>query len=291
MRGELRQQATGGVQLRSVGSGVDDHHHGVETGTRDVVGEAVAGAVGRVVMGREDQTAAYRVAGVVDGENGGTRGGRVPHLGVGVVLEGRAEPERCVHQLLEAEDQYTAGVAVQGVGDAGGHGGKGRFQGRAVCGGEAVPAAVGHPGRPPQLHSGAGAVGLSPGYRRSGPGRSSRAAAVACLGGPLMGGYQRLSLLQDAVREADRARSPRHQVDACADLRGELGQASAVGRRPHVHQGHDHVPVARAQLVQRADRVEHGVARGELVVHQHERLSRPPALTAGPEQRRVLRQQ
>lgn len=70
MRGELRQQAAGGVQLRSVGSGVDDHHHRVETGTRDVVGEAVARAVGRVVMGREDQTAAYRVAGVVDGENG-----------------------------------------------------------------------------------------------------------------------------------------------------------------------------------------------------------------------------
>lgn len=70
MRGELRQQAAGGVQLRGVGGGVDDHHHRVETGTRDVVGEAVAGAVGRVVVGREDQTAAYRVAGVVDGENG-----------------------------------------------------------------------------------------------------------------------------------------------------------------------------------------------------------------------------
>lgn len=91
--GELRQQAVGGVEFRGVGGGVDGEHHGVETGARDVVRVPVAGPVGRVVMCREDQPGPYRIARVVHGEDGRTRGGGVAHLGVGVVLQGRAQPQ------------------------------------------------------------------------------------------------------------------------------------------------------------------------------------------------------
>lgn len=70
VRGELRQQPVGGVESGGVGGGVDDEHHGVETGARDVVRVPVAWPVGRVVVGREDQPGPYRVARVVDGEDG-----------------------------------------------------------------------------------------------------------------------------------------------------------------------------------------------------------------------------
>lgn len=67
--GELGEQAVRGVQLRGVGGGVDDEDDGVEARARHVVGVALAGAVGRVVVGREDEPGAYRVAGVVDRED------------------------------------------------------------------------------------------------------------------------------------------------------------------------------------------------------------------------------
>ncbi len=63
------QQAVGGVQFGGVGGGVDDGDHRVEARARHVVRVPVAGAVRRVVVGREDQARAYRVAGVVDGED------------------------------------------------------------------------------------------------------------------------------------------------------------------------------------------------------------------------------
>lgn len=256
MRGELRQQAVRGVEFGSVGGGVDGEHHGVETGARDVVRVPVTGPVGRVVVGREHQPGPYRVARVVHGEDGGTGGGGVAHLGVGVVLQGRAQTQGGVHQLLETEDQYAAGVA-QGSGYPGGHGGERGFQGGPVGGGEAVPSAVRHTGGPAEIHPGAGPVPLID----DGSGTGLR----------LVCGNQCPALLQDALREGYRARAARHQVDAGADLRGEPGQPLPVGRRPHVHQGDDDVTAPRVPLVQCADGVEHGVARGELVVHQHQR--------------------
>lgn len=68
--GEPGQQSVGGVQFGGVRGGVDDGDHRVEAGARDVVRVPVAGAVGRVVVGREDEAGAYRVAGVVDGQDG-----------------------------------------------------------------------------------------------------------------------------------------------------------------------------------------------------------------------------
>ncbi len=70
MFGEPGQQAVGGVECGGVGGGVDDGDHGVEAGARHVVRVPVAGAVRRVVVGREDEPGAYRVAGVVDGQDG-----------------------------------------------------------------------------------------------------------------------------------------------------------------------------------------------------------------------------
>lgn len=67
--GELGQQAVRGVQLRRVGGGVDDEDDGVEARARHVVGVALAGAVGRGVVGRENEPGAYRVAGVIDGQD------------------------------------------------------------------------------------------------------------------------------------------------------------------------------------------------------------------------------
>ena len=51
-----------------------------------VVGVPVAGAVGRVVVGGEDEPGADGVAGVVDGEHGRAGGGREPDLGRGAGL-------------------------------------------------------------------------------------------------------------------------------------------------------------------------------------------------------------
>ncbi len=151
-----------------------------------------------------------------------------------------------------------------------------------MCGGEAVPAAVGHSGGPPEVDPGDGAgdvaqrlVGV-PGPRRR-------------LGRFLLGD-QCLPLLQDALREADRARVPRHQVDPGPDLLGELGEPPLVGRGAHVDQGHDDVPLAGVALVQGADGVEDGVAGGELVVDEDEGRARVTAPFAR-QQVRVLRQQ
>ncbi|GAA3235925.1 hypothetical protein GCM10020256_54180 [Streptomyces thermocoprophilus] len=68
--GEAGEEAVRGVQRGCVGGGVDDDGHGVEAGAGDVVGVALAGAVGGVVVGGEDQAGADGVAGVVDGEDG-----------------------------------------------------------------------------------------------------------------------------------------------------------------------------------------------------------------------------
>ncbi len=70
VRGEPGQQAVGRVQCGGVGGRVDDGDDGVEAGARDVVGVPLAGAVGGVVVGGEDEAGAYRVAGVVHGEDG-----------------------------------------------------------------------------------------------------------------------------------------------------------------------------------------------------------------------------
>lgn len=70
MFGEPGEQAVGGVQRGGVGDGVDDGDHGVEAGAGDVVGVALAGAVGGVVVGREGEAGADGVAGVVDREDG-----------------------------------------------------------------------------------------------------------------------------------------------------------------------------------------------------------------------------
>lgn len=70
LRGELGEESVGGVQGGGVGDGVDDGDDGVEAGACDVVGVALAGAVGGVVVGGEDEAGAYGVAGVVDGEDG-----------------------------------------------------------------------------------------------------------------------------------------------------------------------------------------------------------------------------
>lgn len=69
MRGELGQEAVGGVQFGGFGGGVDHGDDRVETGAGDVVRVAVAGAVGGGVVGGENDPAADGVAGVVDGEH------------------------------------------------------------------------------------------------------------------------------------------------------------------------------------------------------------------------------
>ncbi|CAM5718615.1 hypothetical protein STENM223S_04380 [Streptomyces tendae] len=68
--GEPGEQAAGGVQRGGVGGRVDDGDDGVEAGGGDVVGVALAGAVGGVVVGREGEAGADGVPGVVDGEDG-----------------------------------------------------------------------------------------------------------------------------------------------------------------------------------------------------------------------------
>src|SRR5690606_41999696 len=70
VRGEPGGQSAGRVQGGGVGGRVADGDDGVEAGGGDVVGVGIVGAVGRVVVGREHQPGADRVAGVVDGEDG-----------------------------------------------------------------------------------------------------------------------------------------------------------------------------------------------------------------------------
>lgn len=227
MRGELLHQAAGAVQCVGVGGGVDDEDHGVEAAARDVVRVAVARAVGRVVVGGEDQPGAYRIAGVVHGEDRGAGRGRVADLGAGALLQSGAQAQRRVHQLLETEDQDLAGVLAQGCRDAVRHGGESGFQEGAVCGGEAVPAAVGHSGGPLEVDPG---VGAGKDAQRLGPFAGPPHAGLRSRLGRFLLGDQGLPLLQDTLREADRARVPRHQVDPGADLLGELGKPPLVGR-------------------------------------------------------------
>ncbi len=70
MRGEPGQQTVGRVQRGSVPGRVDHRDDGVESGAGDVVGVPLAGAVGGVVVGGEGEAGAYRVAGVVHGQDG-----------------------------------------------------------------------------------------------------------------------------------------------------------------------------------------------------------------------------
>lgn len=250
VRGELGYQAVRGVQGRGVGGGVDDEDDGVEAGAGDVVGVALAGAVGGVVVGREDEPGADRVAGVVDGEDGRAGGGGVADV-VSGVLQGGAEAQRRVHQLLEAEHEGAAG-AVECLPDTVGEGRQGRLEPFPVVGGEAVPAAVGQAFRPVERDpDGGGAV------RGGGGGLVRR---LVCRD-------QRPALLQDAFGEAYGAAAP-DEVDAGAHLRREGVQAAEVGGRAHVDEGDDDVPVARVALVQGPDGVEDGVAGGELVVDE-----------------------
>ncbi|CAM5720244.1 hypothetical protein SBADM41S_12320 [Streptomyces badius] len=258
---KLGQQPFGGVEFGGVGGGVDDGDHRVEAGAGHVVRVPVAGAVRRGVVGREDEAGAYRVTGVVDGEDGRAGGGGVADLGAGPegVLQSGAQAQGRVHQLLEAEDEHPAlaGAVAQRVRDPLRHVRERRFERGAVGRGEAVPAAVGNAHGPGEVDAG-DRGGVSGGFM-------DRAGLLR-----LLGRDQGLAAFQYAVRERDRARGAGHQVDAGADLDGEGGQPVAVGRGTHVDQRDDDVAVARVQLVQGPDGVEHGVAGGELVVDQHQ---------------------
>ncbi|SCF77184.1 hypothetical protein GA0115255_105803 [Streptomyces sp. Ncost-T6T-2b] len=255
------QQPFGGVQFGGVGGGVDDGDHRVEAGAGHVVRVPVAGAVRRGVVGREDEAGAYRVAGVVDGEDGRAGGGGVADLGVRAqrLFQRGAQAQGRVHQLLEAEDEHPApaGVVAQRARDPLRQVRERRFEHRPVGRGEAVPAAVGNARGPGEVD--AGDRGGMPG------GLGDRGRRLR-----LLGRDEGLAAFQYAVRERDRARGAGHQVDAGADLGGEGGEPVAVGRGAHVDQRDDDVPVARVQFVQGADGVEHRVAGGELVVDQHQ---------------------
>ena len=289
--GEPGQQAAGRVQRGGVGGRVDDGDDGVETGSGDVVGVALAGTVGGVVVGGEDYAAAYRVAGVVHGEDGRAGGGGVAHLRAHHVLQLPRQPQRRVHQLLEPEHQHPPGTGRERLGQPGGHGGQRVLQAGPVPGREPVPPPVGQPARPAESDTAdpAGHVGGS----RGGRGEDGTV-PVGGFGG-VVGGRgggevllvfrdQAPPLLQHPLREGDRAGGRGHQVDAGADLVGEGVQAARVGRGPHVDQRDDHVPLPGVAGVQVADGVEDRVAGGELVVDQDQRA-------VGGEQGRVLRQQ
>lgn len=247
------------MQGRGVGGGVDHEDDGVEAPARHVVGVALAGAVGRVVVGGEDEPGADRVAGVVHGEDGRAGGGGVADVVPGL-LQGGAEAQRGVHQLLEAEDENAAGAgtAPQRLPHPGRQGRQGRLQAFPVLRREAVAAAVGQVPGPVEdgpYEGGGQGYGLRLPYRPV-------ARLVLRHEGP--------ALLQDPFREAHGAGRAGDQVDAGTDLLREGVQAVAVGGRAHVHEGDDDVPLARVAFVQVADGVEDGVAGGELVVHQHQ---------------------
>lgn len=145
---ELRQQAVRGVQFGRVGQRVDDRDHGVEAAARDVVGVPLAGGsvavrVGRRVVRGEDETAAYRVTGVVHGEHRRAGRRREPHISARAparahrALQLLGQPQRRVHQLLEAQDEDPPRTAQLG-GDSVRHGGQGGLQPGPVVMGEAV---------------------------------------------------------------------------------------------------------------------------------------------------------
>lgn len=163
---------------------------------------------------------------------------------------------------------------MRGVGKGGGysvrHGGEGVLECGAVGRGEAVSASVGEVRRPAQVHPGDAVRG-----------RRSRRLTT---GGTLELRHQRLPLLQDAVGQPHRPRRDRHQVDPRPDLPGELLEPPGVGRRPHVDQGDDDVPLPRIPRMKIAHGVQHRVPRRELVVDQHQR-------PVPGQQGRVLRQQ
>ncbi|CAM5717904.1 hypothetical protein SVIOM342S_07898 [Streptomyces violaceorubidus] len=219
MGGEPGRQSVRGVQRRGVGDRVDDGDDGVEAGARDVVGVALAGAVGRVVVRGEDQAGAYGVAGVVDGEDGRAGGGGVAHGDVAAegLLQGVGQTEGGVHEFLEAEDEDPAGAGGQRLGDPFRHGGQGGLQPGPVGGGESVPSAVGDVVGPVQFDA------LDGSGRRGG-----RSGAGRLRGRRLVAGDQFLALLQYSRGQVDGAGGGGHQVDAGADLPGEVVQPPGV---------------------------------------------------------------
>ena len=269
--GQLGQQAVGGVQLGGVGGGVDDGDDRVEAVARDVVRVPLAGAVGRVVVRGEDEAGADRVPGVVHGEHGRAGGGGVPHLGAAELFEGDGEPQRRVHQLLEAEDEDARAAAGSAAPSAVGQPVPAMRAARLPAGpvgrGEAVPPAVGQARRASRVH----------------PGRTRcRAGARRC---------ERL-LRYEAVVPGSPPRTPPPApapspgrppaAVPCPTPRrpGRRGRrspaAKAVRRsrscgRAHVDEGDDHVVVAGMARVQVADGVEDRVAGRELVVDQDQR--------------------
>lgn len=271
------------MQLRCVRSGVDDGDDRVEVAARDVVRVPLARPVGRVVVGGEDEAGADRVAGVVDGEDRRTSRGGVAHLRLRTLLDLAGQGERRVHQLLEAEDEHAAGVP-QGSDEAGGHRGQRRVERRAVLRREAVPAPVGHRRGPAEIHT-RHAAGL--GARLAARLAARLGVRRRDLGEGLVVGDQGLTLGEDVVGELDGAGRGRDQVDAGADLTGEVGQAVPVVGRAHVDEGDDDVVLARVALVQGADRVQDRIARGELVVDEDERtVPREEAGVLGQQQMR-----
>ncbi len=217
MGGEPGQQSVGRVQRGGVGGRVDDGDDGVEAGARDVVGVALAGAVGRVVVCGEDQAGAYRVTGVVHREDGRAGGGRVAHDDVDGVLQLPGQAQRRVHQLLEAEDEYASGAGGQRPGDPAGHAGQGRLEPVPLRRRESVPSAVRYAHGPAQVDAGDG-----PGRvrgRRSGGGSAAGASAAP--------GFRRPALRRPARRPAPRGGRP-----APAPSPGRRPAAGRCPRRP-----------------------------------------------------------
>ena len=89
---------------------------------------------------------------------------------------------------------------------------------------------------------------------------------------------------EDVARQCDGARREGHDVDACPEVRSELGEERTVRVRAQVDEGRDDVPPTRVRLLQGTDRVERRPAGGDLVVDEHDRVG-------VVEEARVLRQQ
>lgn len=215
-------------------------------------------------MGGERQAGPDRVPGVVDGEDGRARGRRVPDVRVRHrVRERLGESERCVHQLLESQDEDPGGPVSQPVRDGLGHPPEVLLQPRPVGGQEAVPSPVGEPGRPVQV---------DPRHREHRRGRGARPGggrrSVGLRGGGKVGD-EPLPRLQDVVGELDPAFREGHRLDAGAQPGRESVRPVPVGGASQVDQGREDVVAPRPDGVQGLDGVQHRPAGGELVVHQH----------------------
>lgn len=217
-------------------------------------------------MRREDEAAADRVAGVVDGEDGRAGGGGVRDIGAPRLQLG-GEAQRRVHQLLVAEDEHASVAEVRR--EARGHAGQRRFEALPVLRCEPVPSAVRQAPRPAEVVE-AHQLGALP----AGCGQLPA----------LVRGDERLPLLEHPVRQLHRAARRDHQVDARPYVAREFLEPSLVARRAHVDERDDDVVLARVQFVQRADGVQDRVPRGELVVDEDQRA-------VSREQVRVLGQQ